>query len=97
LSAMATCTDAHTVSSEGISKEQLLTILDELNPTCGRACSCRRLEGLRVSCSSWNAAQPGYSKVHTDLELLLPRAAALLRVQHHQTSAMHTVLLFYDW
>lgn len=88
---------AHIVSSEGISKQQLQTILKELNPDCGISCSCRRLLGHRISCSSWNAAQPGYSKVHTDLAQLLPQAAAVLRDQCHQYSAMHATLLFYNW
>lgn len=90
-----------TVGREGITPKQLQYILSSLPPACansaGRPCQCQQLTGHCVSAFYWDAAQPGYSRVHTNMTELLPRAVAVLIDKRHTYSAVNTALTFYNW
>lgn len=81
-----------------LSPQQLEAILRQLDafPTCGSACPCERVEELGMACNSWDAAQPGYSRVHTELLPLLPALAVKLRQHDHTMQAQHATLLLYN-
>jgi hypothetical protein len=66
------------VGREGITPKQLQFMLADLRPTClGRPCPCQQLAMHSISASYWDASQPGYSRVHTEVSELLPHAAAV--------------------
>lgn len=89
---------ATTQQQQQLTAQQVQDIVDGLAafPRCGTGCPCVHLEGHMATCSSWPAAQPGYSHVHTELLALLPQLAVQLNSGNHKAATRHSVLHFYN-
>lgn len=97
--AVARCRSAHqilaldrTLNLDNI-QHQLQTVLKVVQGqrccTGQHSCACKLLSLMtKVACSPpWDAAQPGYSKVHTDVVAALPALGAVLPKADHPYAA----------
>jgi hypothetical protein len=94
-----TALDPSASSATPPTKQQLEDILASLPTDCTEACPCRQ-QLMRVhlrEAPSWDAAQPGYSTVHTDLVQVLPELGAVLLDKQHSLGALNAALSFYNW
>jgi hypothetical protein len=83
------------VAETPVTKQRLEKVL-LLQAACDRGCPCLILTQCVSVASSWDAAQPGYSKVQTDLFGVLPQLPAVLLRGNHARSARHAVLTLYN-